>query len=189
MKSIKNIGKRPAGISISSDEIIEFHASRIVLLIFQCGTKTKGSEGHSIDGLTKLAKLDFFVRYPSFFNKISKYLNKEGRIESEDVESKMIRYHYGPWDKRYYQVLPFLEARGILRIEKHDKQFVFSLTTLGEKVANDMKSQKEFQNIIEKMKIVGATLKTMSGNRLKELIYEVFKTEVANKNLDEIINY
>lgn len=189
MKSLKNIGKTPAGINLTSDEIIEFHAARILLLIALCGTKSKGSEGHTIEGLTKLAKLDFFVRYPSFFNKIADYLKKKNHIDSEEVESKMIRFHYGPWDKRYYQVLPYLEARGIIKIEKQDKQFIFSLTNLGENLANQIRDKTEFQGIVSKMKVVGKTFRKNSGNTLKNLIYEVFKNEVANKNLEDIINY
>lgn len=189
MRSIKNIGKTAAGLSVTSDEIIEFHAARLLLLIFMCGNMRKDTDGHSIEGLTKLAKLDFFIRYPSFFNRISDYLQKDAQIESEEVESKMIRFHYGPWDKRYYQVLPYLEARGIIRIEKNKKQYIFSLTKLGEDLAKQLKKNKEYGDLVGKMKVVGKTFRNTSGSRLKDLIYQVFKSEVANKNLDEIINY
>lgn len=189
MKSIKNIDKTAAGLSINSDEIIEFHAARLLLLISMCGNKSKDNDGHSIEGLTKLAKLDFFIRYPSFFNRISKYLQKGMEIESEEVESKMIRFHYGPWDKRYYQVLPYLEARGIIKIEKNNKQYIFSLTKLGEDLAKQLRNNKKYDDLVRKMKVVGKTFRNTSGSRLKDLIYEVFKSEVVNKNLDEIINY
>lgn len=189
MKSIKNIGKTAAGLSVTADEIIEFHAARVLLLISMCGNKSKESDGHSIEGLTKLAKLDFFIRYPSFFNRIAEYLQKDAQIKSEEVESKMIRFHYGPWDKRYYQVLPYLEARGIIKIEKNNKQYIFSLTKLGEDLAKQLKKNKKYSDVVGKMKVVGKTFRDTSGSRLKDLIYEVFKSEVANKNLDEIINY
>jgi|ERR1051326_6590775 hypothetical protein len=189
MKSIKNVNKLPAGINLTSDEIIEFHAARILLLISMCGNKSKESEGHAIEGLTKLAKLDFFIRYPSFFNRIATYLRKDAQIDSQDVESKMIRFHYGPWDKRYYQVLPYLEARGIIRIEKNNKQYIFSLTELGESLANKLKKNHRYKDVVGKMKVVGKTFRSTSGSRLKDMIYEVFKSEVADKNLEEIINY
>jgi len=189
MKSIKNIGKTAAGLSVTSDEIIEFHAARLLLLIAMCGNKNKERDGHSIEGLTKLAKLDFFIRYPSFFNRIAEYLQKDAQIESEELESKMIRFHYGPWDKRYYQVLPYLEARGIIKIEKNNKQYIFLLTKLGEELAKQLKKNKKYGDVVGKMKVVGQTFRNTSGSRLKDLIYEVFKTEVANKNIDDIINY
>jgi hypothetical protein len=189
MKSIKNIGNTPAGINLASDEIIEFHAARILLLIALCGKKPKGSNVHAIEGLTKLAKLDFFVRYPSFFNRITTYLKKQEQIDSTDVESKMIRFHYGPWDKRYYQVLPFLEAREIIRVTKKDQQYIFSLTPLGEGLAKQLKENDSYADLTAKMRVVGKTFRATSGSRLKDIIYEVFKNEVANKNLDDIINY
>ena len=61
MKSIKQIGFAPVSLPLSADNIVEFHAARILLLISLCGT------GNRIDGLTKMAKLDFFVRYPDLF--------------------------------------------------------------------------------------------------------------------------
>ncbi len=51
----------PAGLPLTADQITEFHAARLMLLLHLCGVKNR------IEGLTKLAKLDFFVRYPAFF--------------------------------------------------------------------------------------------------------------------------
>lgn len=189
MKSIANIGKLPAGINLSADEIIEFHAARIVLLLSTCGIKNKDSEVHAIEGLTKLAKLDFFVRYPVFFNRVTAYLNKNLRIDSDEVESRMIRFHYGPWDKRYYQVLPYLEAREIITVKKSGKQYVFSLTQLGETIASDLTHNVTYSGLISKMKLVAKAFRNSSGSKLKDLIYKVFENEVANKSLDDIINY
>jgi hypothetical protein len=55
------MGNAPVSLPLSADNIVEFHAARILLLISLCGTSNR------IDGLTKMAKLDFFVRYPNFF--------------------------------------------------------------------------------------------------------------------------
>ena len=61
MKSAKQIAKVPAGVQLRADDIVEFHAARLLLLFDLCGTSGR------IDSLTKMAKLDFFVRYPDFF--------------------------------------------------------------------------------------------------------------------------
>ena len=37
MKSIHEISKLPAGISLLADDIIEFHAARLLLLLGLCG--------------------------------------------------------------------------------------------------------------------------------------------------------
>jgi hypothetical protein len=59
MKSLKNLADRPAAAALVADDILEFHAGRLLLLLSTCG-----GTGGSINGLTKMAKLDFFVRYP-----------------------------------------------------------------------------------------------------------------------------
>jgi hypothetical protein len=108
MKSVKSLGNSPAGLPISADDLLEFHAGRLLLLFKFCGTAGR------IDGLTKMAKLDFFVRYPQFFEKACKVLGSQTEPSTRTVESSMIRFHYGPWDDRYYHVLGYLEAKGLL---------------------------------------------------------------------------
>jgi hypothetical protein len=61
MKSLRNQSTQPASVPLIADDILEFHAARVLLLIAICGTND------AISSLTKLAKLDFFVRYPDFF--------------------------------------------------------------------------------------------------------------------------
>lgn len=187
MKSIKNLGKYSAGKTLVSDDLIEFHASRLLLLISICGSKDQKTKNSKIDGLTKLAKLDFFVRYPAFFNKVSNYLNSNNIIESNVVESSMVRFHYGPWDKRYYQVIPYLEAKGLVTVVKINTAYNFLLTDLGKEIANKLVSNDEFGELTARMKIVKKLLGSKTGNALKELIYKVFDEEVANKKLDDII--
>jgi hypothetical protein len=60
MKSLNRIGVFPASAPLAADDIVEFHAARLLLLLSLCGTA-----GH-IDGLTKLAKLDFFCAISRF---------------------------------------------------------------------------------------------------------------------------
>jgi hypothetical protein len=99
VKSLRRLGTQSLGTSLLADDILEFHAGRLLLLLRICGTANR------IDGLTKLAKLDFFARYPDFFRRIT-----GERPVNADVESSMTRFHYGPWDHRYYQLLSTLES-------------------------------------------------------------------------------
>jgi hypothetical protein len=62
MKMLRNLAARPAATPLAADDVLEFHAGRLLLLLSTCG----GTTG-AIGGLTKMAKLDFFVRYPDFF--------------------------------------------------------------------------------------------------------------------------
>lgn len=187
MKSIKDLNTSYTH-SIISDEIIEFHAGRIIILIGICGVKHKLSNEISLSGLTKFAKLDFFIRYPHHFRTAAKHLGFEVDSGFNINESKMIRFHYGPWDDRYNQVLPYLMARGLLRMEKEGIGYILTLPKQGVELFNSLKNMKEYNTIIIKTKAVKKVMGSKTGSFLKNLIYELFIEEVSNKNLKEMIS-
>lgn len=181
MKSFAHIGTVPFGQPLSADDITELHAGRILLLLKYCGVSKK------ITGLTKLAKLDFFSRYPDAFSKIAEYLGHQVSSTISSVESPMVRHHYGPWDKRYYQILAFLESRELITIHKKEEAYVFELTPTGNDIASELAKHSEFSLQLEQMKKVKSILGAKSGSSIKSLIYTVFEKEVTNKPLGEII--
>ncbi len=137
MKSYSHLGGHPASLPLLADEIVEFHLARLLLLIRLCGTANR------IDGLTKLAKLDFFARYPDFFLEARRELEPDPSLAEPiqgdgrgAVESAMVRHHYGPWDKRYYHVLAHLEAKQLVSVKKDKRSYKIELTELGVERAN-----------------------------------------------------
>lgn len=181
MKSLRKLGNDPTSLPLAADDITELHAARLLLLVQHCGSK------NSIDGLTKLAKLDFFVRYPAFFDRLSRQFGKIESGQEDQVESSMVRHHYGPWDKRYYQVLAFLESRGLIRVEKRGRTFDFILTDLGKAKAATLSKEVPFEPLVAQMKAVKKVLGRKSGTQLKNLVYEVFDAEVKQRKLGEVI--
>ncbi len=107
MKSLQKLLNQNAGLPFVADDVLEFHAARLVLLIRYCGMRNRVTTEYRIQGLTKMAKLDFFIRYPAFFKEVTT-MEQEGVRDTCPPESPMIRYQYGPWDQRYYQVLAYL---------------------------------------------------------------------------------
>jgi len=183
MKSFKQIANVPSARPVSADEVLELHAARLLLLLKLCGVTKLGR----IDGLTKLAKLDFFVRYPQAFNRVANHLDKKVTSATDLIESSMVRHHYGPWDKRYYQILPFLEARKLITVAKQNNTYTFELTNRGADFAAELGRKPEFAEQSEQMKRVKLVLGKKSGTALKNLIYEIFKSEVREKTLGEVI--
>lgn len=181
MKSVRSLGRSPISLPLAADDIVELHAARMLLLVHHCGSN------HRIDGLTKLAKLDFFVRYPGFLCRVAKALGKDVPLLGEQVESAMVRYHYGPWDKRYYQVLAFLESRMLISVEKVGQTYNFSLTSFGKDKATVLSKQESFAPLVAQMKAAKKVLGRKSGTQLKNLVYEVFDSEVKQRKLGEII--
>ena len=175
MRSYKRLGSQPARLALVADEVVEFHASRLLLLFSVCGTANR------IEGLTKLAKLDFFVRYPAFFERLTGagVENEAAQSSGSSVESPMVRHHYGPWDRRYYHVLAYLEARNLIRVTKTGRAYLFSLTDEGRDVALSLQKNEAFEELVTQMKRVKKAVGRFSGSRLKQMIYDEFGKEVA----------
>jgi len=88
----------------------DVHLSRLLVLLGAfIGSKNEGK----IEGLTKLAKLDFLLRYPVYFERALKSKNKSiskldvKEHERRSIESTMVRYRFGPWDHRYRRFIIF----------------------------------------------------------------------------------
>jgi len=187
MESLKSIDSLSLGRTLTADDLIEFHASRLLLLVLLCGVQNRGQGTYRIDGLTKLAKLDFFVRYPEFFRRAAAHFNTSIAPDTSVPESKMIRFHYGPWDKRYYQVLPYLEARRLLAVEKSGSTYTFSLTPQGTAVSKQLSEDPSFAGLAARMREVKRVLGSRSGSSLKDLVYALFDEEVGAKQLNATI--
>ena len=181
MKSFYSLGRSLAGLPVAADDLLEFHAARLLLLFKYCGTKGR------VDGLTKMAKLDFFVRYPQFFNTICRTLGLPMESTAKSVESSMIRFHYGPWDDRYYHILAYLEGKQLLSVIKENKTFSLSLTEKGTKITDQLAKEESFAPLITQMKQVKKALGSKPGTTLKKLIYQVFEKEVVKRRLGETI--
>lgn len=186
MRSIRNLRHMPAGRALLADDLVEFHAARLLLLLRLCGTSNR------IDGLTKLAKLDFFVRYPTFFAVACRAISVNGELSvltfDATVEAPMVRHHYGPWDKRYYQVLAFLEGTRlvVVSVQPHGS-YRFALTEDGIARADTMVAVEAFTPLVRQMRAVKKVFGGKSGDALKRLIYKVFDREVAQRLLGEVI--
>src|SRR5690606_36452452 len=147
-------------------------AARLLLLMHICGVAGR------IDGLTKMAKLDFFTRYPDFFEVARAAVGKApdgaerdtSQNEGDAVEASMVRHHYGPWDKRYYHVLAHLEAKQLINVGKQNKSYQISLTDLGGERAKLIAERASFAPLVQRLRQVKAVFGSRSGTFLKDLI-------------------
>jgi hypothetical protein len=181
MKSTKHLAETPASVQLRADDVLEFHAARLLLVFSVCGTSGR------IDSLTKLAKLDFFVRYPDFFVQVCQQLGVVSEPTVGATESAMVRHHYGPWDQRYYQLLGYLEGRGLIEARSKGKAIDLTLTKAGRAVANTLKKEKAYQTVYDHMRNVKKVLGRKSGSAIKNLIYRTFDEEIARRPLGESI--
>lgn len=185
-----------------SQESIAYHAARLLLLIQFCG-KPQGQRSRvlpGIEGRTLLAKLDFFIRYPAYLSRAAqilrtRYKNKEfsdsdfgltDSTEPNTVESRMVRYLYGPWDFNYYVAIAYLVGKDLIHIEYKGATEVFRLTSAGQRVATQIAGDPAFDDLVKRAKTTYHIFNKFNGNRLKTFIYNNFP-EVVNRRLREPI--
>jgi hypothetical protein len=142
-----------------------------------------------------MAKLDFFARYPDFFevarNATEPAYSSEsttGLDSDEAVESAMVRHHYGPWDKRYYHVLAYLEAKRLISVIKKGNSYQIALTGLGGEHAKMLAGRPSFLSLVARMREIKKIYGPKKGTFLKKLIYRLFDAEVSRRPLGEVIH-
>ncbi len=187
MRSLQNLLKQTAGRPLIADDVLEFHAARLLLLLRHCGIRSKGTNEYRIDGLTKMAKLDFFVRYPAFFEQVINDSSSTRQASTRKPESPMIRYQYGPWDARYYHVLAYLRAKRLIDVKKDQKTVQLVLTDEGGDVTRTLSNDVSYNELLTHIKAVAKVFKQRSGNQLKTLIYATFDAEVGELPWGETI--
>jgi hypothetical protein len=159
---------------------LAYHQTRILLLVNAVAAEPEHQR--KIDGLTKLAKLDFLVRYPALAPRVLDtleetdarlHLTADDRAEPSDVEAPMTRYKYGPWDDRYYPVIGALVARGLLRYTRGRRGSVaLAPTALGKRLAEQIAVEPLWQPVWDRCTAVADASGGMTGNALKTLAYD-----------------
>ncbi len=154
----------------------DIHLGRILLLLLVANDK--GSK--AIDGITKLAKLDFLLRYPNCLERALVAEKKDRELadvkdyERSTIESKMIRFKYGPWDFRYRRWLNLLSSRGLATIEIQKKTVVINITEKGQRIAEQFTEDASYREIYLRSQLVINTFGQMTSSGIKNFVYQVF---------------
>ncbi len=159
---------------LETDE--EIHLGRLVILLYQF----VGANGKkSIGGLTKVAKLDFLLRYPVFLERalIAKGKNPE-KVNVKDherlsVESKMVRYKYGPWDHRYHRFINILVGKDIVYFYREGKKINMGLSEKGLEIGKELSEDASNQDLVGRAKLLKQHF-DQTGNTLMKFIYQTF---------------
>lgn len=177
-------------ILIKLEENPDMHIARILILLKEFA----GREGEGrVSGLTKLAKLDFLLRYPVYLGRaleskgISSDIVRIEDYEIKSVESSMIRYRYGPWDPRYRLFLNLLTAKDLTSVNVSNRTIMIGLTPAGIEKALRLSEDDNFKDVVYRARLLKKYF-DMSGTRLKDFIYETFP-EIVSLKLGEGIRY
>jgi hypothetical protein len=166
----------------------ELHLARLLVLL---RAVDKG-KGKTVEGITKLAKLDFLLRYP---NCLERVLAKTGKdpsaadikeYERDSIETKMIRFRYGPWDERYRRWIALLHAKGLVNTFVQGRTVHVGLTDKGKEIAAQIVSLEDFKDLDLRSGLILKSVGLYSATRLKEFIYQTFP-EITNMKWGEKI--
>ena len=130
----------------------EFHLARILLLLKAAAKRSE----KPVEGITKLAKLDFLARYPAALSRLLTSLGKKSQaatipeVERDTIEGAMIRFRYGPWDDRYRKWLALLSARELVSVYQQGSTIHIKLTSFGRDQAEKLALLPEFSTLNER---------------------------------------
>lgn len=157
-----------------------------LLLLINAFSRTANA---ALEGRTKLAKLDFLLRYPSYLER-ALHIRRPDLATSQttsaspgDIETRMVRYRYGPWDPAYFMLLGRLIGRGLVTVKYIPGGLGFAATDKGKQLASTLAKNEEWQPIAERAALLKRHF-DLSGTRLKNFIYENFP-EVTNATWGE----
>jgi hypothetical protein len=161
-------------------EDLAYHQARVLLLV--TAVSQLKEHAHKLDGMTKLAKLDFLLRYPALAPDVLDRLDQaDPRLHLSayeasartSVEAPMTRYKYGPWDDRYYAVLGALVGRGLIRYARARKgSMAVAPTPAGRQLAGQLAAGEQWREIADRGAAIAEASSGLTGTALKDLIYD-----------------
>jgi hypothetical protein len=152
------------------------HLGRLLVLLSAFVGKV---EAGSVDGLTKLAKLDFLLRYPVNLERALEVRAGRGSdakledYERKSIESSMVRYRFGPWDFRYRRFLNTLVSKGLVSVTTEGRTIKIQLTGAGREAADELVRSPEFATMAHRARLLKRHC-DLSATNLMKFIYETF---------------
>jgi hypothetical protein len=163
------------------DQSPDLHAARLLLLLNAFG---EGEHGGAVEGLTKLAKLDFLLRYPVMLERAltaKRHSTREVELEEHErhsVESQMVRYRFGPWDHRYREFLNILVAKGLASISIEGRTVVIAPTEAGRDRAQQLSKDALFVQYARRARLLKRHF-DLTATNLMRFIYDTFPELVS----------
>jgi hypothetical protein len=94
--------------------------------------------------------------------------------ERNTIEARMIRFRFGPWDKRYRRWIGVLVSKGLADTYLKGRTVNVKLTPAGTKVATQLSGMADFKTIATRSKMVASAFGDYPSTKLKDFIYSVF---------------
>ena len=163
-----------------TENLDDFHLGRLLVLLRSADARKLKPEtkAKAVEGITKLAKLDFLLRYPTCLERALKHIGRDPSVarvqprERTSVESKMIRFRYGPWDERYRRWLGLLAARSLLKLGIEGNTVQIGLTDSGRDLADQFRKDPLYLELTHRSDVITRIFGGLPATHLKDFVYE-----------------
>jgi len=171
------------------------HLGRLLVLLRSADRRktSPSTRKKTIEGITKLAKMDFLLRYPTCLERVLRWIGREpadAKVqlrERTSIEAKMIRFRYGPWDARYRRWLSLLHARGLIRLSVDGNTVNIGLTDQGRRIADSFCQQPSFADLVDRADVIAKAVGGVSGTALKNIVYDALPEIIDMKWGEQIL--
>lgn len=160
---------------------------RLLLLIDAFSSQQGGLQGR-----TKLAKLDFLLRYPAFLKRAleakSVHVDEDAEdifLEPNPIEQRMVRYRFGPWDPSYFSLLGALIGRGLVEVVPYNRGLGYRTTSTGSQVASEVRVDPSWRSVAASTSLLRRHF-NQAGSTLKKFVYDTFPEVGSARWNDEL---
>ncbi|MDQ0090114.1 putative type IV restriction endonuclease [Paenibacillus anaericanus] len=157
------------------DERDELHIIRILVLIY---TLIGAKKDKVTIELTKLAKMDFLLRYPSALDSalLNLYKQKDVSIteaEKNNIETNILSFRFSPWSSDFRRLMVLLNAKSLIKWEQRGKYLDIYHTPKGIELFKEVLKFKEFESMIKQSQAIKTNISNLSGLKLDSLLSKV----------------
>jgi hypothetical protein len=166
----------------------EFNEARLLLLLKAAAGKEETAK--PLEGIMKLAKMDFLLRYPNILVRALNVIGESKKsalaaaaaIPEEDrdtIEARMIRFRFGPWDPRYRRWLSILVAKQLAIVYREGRTVKIQLSKKGMELAGQLAEAEAFKPLAERAKVVNSAVGSMPSTKITAFVYKI-APEIVN---------
>jgi len=166
----------------------EFNEARLLLLLKAAAGKEEIAK--PLEGIMKLAKMDFLLRYPNMLVRALNVIGESRKsalaaaaaIPEEDrdtIEARMIRFRFGPWDPRYRRWLSILVAKQLAIVYREGRTVKIQLSKKGLAMAEQLAEVEAFKPLAERARIVNSAVGNMPSTKITAFVYKI-APEIVN---------
>lgn len=173
----------------------EFNEARLLLLLRAAAGR--GPTPKPLEGIMKLAKMDFLLRYPNMLVRALNVIGESKKsartaaeaIPEEDrdtIEARMIRFRFGPWDPRYRRWLSILVAKQLAVVYREGRTVKIQLSSAGLALSDQLAKTETFASLFERACVVNSAVGTMPSSKITTFVYRI-APEIINMKWGDAI--